>query len=231
MQTRILRSVINVNRLPMNTNQLVIALTKGRILEEVLPLFEQANIVPSEDISKSRKLIFDTNLSNVKIMVIRGSDVPTYVEFGSADIGVVGKDLIMEHGSEGFYEPLDLKIAECRIMTAEPVKAPVRSGRLKVATKFTNIAKQYFAEQGQQIELIKLNGALELAPAMGLADSIVDIVDTGKTLKANGLEAKEVIAHISSRVIVNKASMKIKNSIIRDVLRKLNKALDDKIQN
>ena len=209
----------------MNTNQLVIALTKGRILEEVLPLFEQANIVPSEDISKSRKLIFDTNLSNVKIMVIRGSDVPTYV-----DIGVVGKDLIMEHGSEGFYEPLDLKIAECRIMTAEPVKAPVRSGRLKVATKFTNIAKQYFAEQGQQIELIKLNGALELAPAMGLADSIVDIVDTGKTLKANGLEAKEVIAHISSRVIVNKASMKIKNSIIRDVLRKLNKAIDDKIQ-
>jgi len=230
LQTRILRSVINVNRLPMNTNQLVIALTKGRILEEVLPLFEQANIVPSEDISKSRKLIFDTNLSNVKIMVIRGSDVPTYVEFGSADIGVVGKDLIMEHGSEGFYEPLDLKIAECRIMTAEPVKAPVRSGRLKVATKFTNIAKQYFAEQGQQIELIKLNGALELAPAMGLADSIVDIVDTGKTLKANGLEAKEVIAHISSRVIVNKASMKIKNSIIRDVLRKLNKAIDDKIQ-
>jgi len=214
----------------MNTNQLVIALTKGRILEEVLPLFEQANIVPSEDISKSRKLIFDTNLSNVKIMVIRGSDVPTYVEFGSADIGVVGKDLIMEHGSEGFYEPLDLKIAECRIMTAEPVKAPVRSGRLKVATKFTNITKQYFAEQGQQIELIKLNGALELAPAMGLADSIVDIVDTGKTLKANGLEAKEVIAHISSRVIVNKASMKIKNSIIRDVLRKLNKAIDDKIQ-
>lgn len=230
MQTRILRSVINVNRLPMNTNQLVIALTKGRILEEVLPLFEQANIVPSEDISKSRKLIFDTNLSNVKIMVIRGSDVPTYVEFGSADIGVVGKDLIMEHGSEGFYEPLDLKIAECRIMTAEPVKAPVRSGRLKVATKFTNITKQYFAEQGQQIELIKLNGALELAPAMGLADSIVDIVDTGKTLKANGLEAKEVIAHISSRVIVNKASMKIKNSIIRDMLRKLNKAVDDKIQ-
>jgi ATP phosphoribosyltransferase len=225
-----LRSVINVNRLPMNTNQLVIALTKGRILEEVLPLFEQANIVPSEDISKSRKLIFDTNLSNVKIMVIRGSDVPTYVEFGSADIGVVGKDLIMEHGSEGFYEPLDLKIAECRIMTAEPVKAPVRSGRLKVATKFTNIAKQYFAEQGQQIELIKLDGALELAPAMGLADSIVDIVDTGKTLKANGLEAKEVIAHISSRVIVNKASMKIKNSIIRDVLRKLNKAVADKIQ-
>jgi ATP phosphoribosyltransferase len=231
LQTRKLRSVINVNRLPMNTNQLVIALTKGRILEEVLPLFEQANIVSSEDISKSRKLIFDTNLSNVKIMVIRGSDVPTYVEFGSADIGVVGKDLIMEHGSEGFYEPLDLKIAECRIMTAEPVKAPVRSGRLKVATKFTNIAKQYFAEQGQQIELIKLDGALELAPAMGLADSIVDIVDTGKTLKANGLEAKEVIAHISSRVIVNKASMKIKNSIIRDVLRKLNKAVADKIQN
>lgn len=225
MLTQLLRSVTNINKIPMNTNQLVIALTKGRILEEVLPLFEQANIVPCEDISKSRKLIFDTNLSNVKIMVIRGSDVPTYVEFGSADIGVVGKDLIMEHGSAGFYEPLDLKIAKCRIMTAEPVRESVRSGRLRVATKFTNIAKQYFAEQGQQIELIKLNGALELAPAMGLADSIVDIVDTGKTLKANGLEAKEVIAYISSRVIVNKASMKIKNSIIRDVLGKLSKAV------
>lgn len=211
----------------MNSTQLVIALTKGRILDEVLPLFEQADIVPAEDISKSRKLIFDTNLENVKLMVIRGSDVPTYVEFGSADMGVVGKDLLLEHGDEGFYEPLDLKIAECRLMTAEPLDSNPVQGRLKVATKFTNIAKKYFAEQGKQIDLIKLNGALELAPSMGLADSIVDIVDTGKTLKANGLEPRELIAHVSSRIIVNKASMKIKNALITEILGKLRKAVED----
>lgn len=210
----------------MNSSQLVIALTKGRILEEVLPLFARADILPGEDISKSRKLIFDTNLDNVKLMVIRGSDVPTYVEFGSADMGVVGKDLILEYGSEGFYEPLDLKIARCRLMTAQPVNCQVNQGRLKVATKFTNIAKQYFAEKGQQIELIKLNGALELAPAMGLADAIVDIVDTGNTLRANGLEPRELIADVSSRVIVNKASMKIKNGVIRKILGKLRDAVD-----
>ena len=157
----------------MNSDQLVIALTKGRILDEVLPLFEQAGIVPAEDISKSRKLIFDTNRENVKLMVIRGSDVPTYVEFGSADMGVVGKDLLLEYGDEGFYEPLDLKIAACQMMTAGPVNAKPIEGRLKVATKFTNIAKKYFAKQGRQIDLIKLNGALELAPLMGLADAIV----------------------------------------------------------
>lgn len=210
----------------MKPSHLVIALTKGRILDEVLPLFAQANIVPAEDISQSRKLIFDTNIDNVKLMVIRGSDVPTYVEFGSADMGVVGKDLILEYGSEGFYEPLDLKIAKCRLMTAQPLNAVVGEGRLKVATKFTNIAKRYFAEQGQQIELIKLNGALELAPVMGLADAIVDIVDTGNTLRANGLEPRELIANVSSRVIVNKASMKIKNGIIREILGKLRSAVD-----
>lgn len=214
----------------MNSTQLVIALTKGRILDEVLPLFEQANIVPAEDISKSRKLIFDTNLENVKLMVIRGSDVPTYVEFGSADMGVVGKDLLLEYGDEGFYEPLDLKIAECRLMTAEPVEPAPVQGRLKVATKFTNIAKKYFAEQGKQIELIKLNGALELAPSMGLADAIVDIVDTGKTLKANGLEPKELIAHVSSRIIVNKASMKIKNALIREILGQLREAVESRVE-
>ena len=210
----------------MNSSHLVIALTKGRILEEVLPLFAQADILPIEDISKSRKLIFDTNLANVKLMVIRGSDVPTYVEFGSADMGVVGKDLILEYGSEGFYEPLDLKIAKCRLMTAQPVNGQTSQGRLKIATKFTNIAKQYFAEKGQQIELIKLNGALELAPAMGLADAIVDIVDTGNTLRANGLEPRELITEVSSRVIVNKASMKIKNGVIREILGKLHRAVD-----
>lgn len=209
----------------MTMPNLVIALTKGRILDEVLPLLAQADIVPAEDISLSRKLIFDTNLAHVKLMVIRGSDVPTYVEFGSADIGVVGKDLLLEYGDEAFYEPLDLDIARCRLMTAKLVGRAEPVGRLRVATKFVNIAKRYFAEQGVQIELIKLNGALELAPSMGLADAIVDIVDTGKTLTANGLEAKDFIAHVSSRIIVNKASMKIKNAAIREILDKLSTAV------
>ena len=212
----------------MKPSNLVIALTKGRILEETLPLFAAADIVPMEDITKSRKLLFDTNVETVKLMVIRGSDVPTYVEFGSADMGVAGKDLILEHGSDGFYEPLDLQIAKCRLMTAVPVTDQTDSDGLKVGTKFTNIDKHYFAEQGRQVELIKLNGALELAPSLGLADSIVDIVDTGKTLKANGLEPKDLIADISSRVIVNKASMKIKNAIIRDILSKLSTAVKAK---
>lgn len=209
----------------MTATELVIALTKGRILRETLPLFESAGIRPLEDIEKSRKLLFDTNVDGVKLLLMRGSDVPTYIRFGSADIGVAGKDLILENGSDGFYEPLDLKIATCKMMTAEPVDAPVAVDRLRVATKFTNIAKRFYAERGQQIELIKLNGALELAPSLGLADAIVDIVDTGKTLKANGLVAKDTIADISSRVIVNKASMKIKNAMILDVLAKLRDAV------
>ncbi|HAO87367.1 MAG TPA: ATP phosphoribosyltransferase [Gammaproteobacteria bacterium] len=209
----------------MTATELVIALTKGRILRETLPLFESAGVRPLEDIEKSRKLLFDTNVDGVKLLLMRGSDVPTYVRFGSADIGVAGKDLILENGSDGFYEPLDLKIATCKMMTAEPVDAPVAMDRLRVATKFTNIAKRFYAERGQQIELIKLNGALELAPSLGLADAIVDIVDTGKTLKANGLVAKDTIADISSRVIVNKASMKIKNAMILDVLAKLRDAV------
>ena len=211
----------------MKPANLVIALTKGRILEETLPLFAAANIEPLEDISKSRKLLFDTNHANVKLMVIRGTDVPTYVEFGSADMGVAGKDLILEHGSDGFYEPLDLQIAKCRLMTAEPLVPRNTSDTLKVATKVTNIAKKYFAEQGKQIELIKLNGALELAPALGLADAIVDIVETGNTLAANGMVPKDLIANVSSRVIVNKASMKIKNSIIREILGKLSAAVKE----
>jgi ATP phosphoribosyltransferase len=215
----------------MSQPNLVIALTKGRILEEVLPLFEQAGIVPAEDIFSSRKLIFATNLDHVKLMIIRGSDVPTYVEFGSADMGVVGKDLILEYGGEGFYEPLDLKLATCRLMTAAPEGADLDSlqqsrSRLRVATKFINIARRYFAEQGRQIELIKLNGALELAPSLGLADAIVDIVDSGKTLKANGLEPLDLITEVSSRVIVNKASLKIKNSAIREILGKLKAAVE-----
>ena len=205
--------------------KIVIALTKGRILDEVLPLFEQAGISPLEDINDSRKLIFDTTVPGVQIMVIRGSDVPTYVEFGSADIGVVGKDLLMEHGSEDFYEPLDLKLAKCRLMTAAPVGAAPVHGRMKVATKFANITKRYFAEQGVQIDVIKLNGALELAPSMGLADIIVDIVDSGNTLKANGLEPRALIAPVSSRVIVNKAAMKMKHAEVTGFINELKQAL------
>ncbi len=204
---------------------LIIALTKGRILEETLPLFARAGIVPNESLKKSRKLLFKTNIPNVQFMLLRGSDVATYVEFGSADMGVVGKDLILEHGSEGFYEPLDLGIAQCRLMTAVRSDRKKVSGRISVATKYINIAKEYFANQGKQIELIKLNGALELAPALGLADTIVDIVDTGKTLEANGLEPRDLIANISSRIIVNKAAMKIKHEIVSKLLGQLNTAV------
>ena len=209
----------------VNRTNLIIALTKGRILEETLPLFERAGIVPSESLKKSRKLLFETNIKNVQFMLLRGSDVATYVEFGSADMGVVGRDLILEHGSDGFYEPLDLGIAQCRLMTAVRSDRKITSGRITVATKYVNIAKQYFADQGKQIELIKLNGALELAPALGLADAIVYIVDTGKTLKANGLEPQNLIANISSRVIVNKASMKIKHKIVSEIIGLLSKAV------
>ena len=208
-----------------NKRNLIIALTKGRILEETLPLFERAGIVPNESLKKSRKLLFETNIQNVQFMLLRGSDVATYVEFGSADMGVVGKDLILEHGSQGFYEPLDLRIATCRLMTAVRSDRKKVSGRISVATKYINIAKEYFANQGTQIELIKLNGALELAPALGLADTIVDIVDTGKTLEANGLEPQDLIANISSRIIVNKAAMKIKHGIVSKLLDQLNTAV------
>ena len=214
----------------MSDNQLVIALTKGRILEEVLPLLEKAGVIPAEDIGKSRKLIFDSNLENVRIMVIRGSDVPTYVELGSADIGITGKDILMENGSQGYYEPLDLKLATCRLMTAAPVSSTEMPHRMRVASKFVNIAKQYFSGQGRQVDIIKLNGALELAPIMGLADCIVDIVDTGNTLRANGLEPRELIADVSTRVIVNKASMKIKHDLVQSLLDRLAAAVADQGQ-
>jgi ATP phosphoribosyltransferase len=205
----------------MSHKNLVIALTKGRILDEVLPLLEQAGIVPAEDIFKSRKLIFACNLPNVQLMVIRGSDVPTYVELGSADIGIAGKDMIMEYGSRGFYEPLDLEIACCRLMSAAPVNSLLDSPRLRVASKFVNVAKNYFYEQGRQVDIIKLNGALELAPLMGLCDCIVDVVDTGNTLRANNLEPRDHIADVSTRVIVNRASMKIKHDLVQSLLQRL----------
>jgi ATP phosphoribosyltransferase len=188
--------------------QLTIALTKGRILKETLPLLARAGIEPLEDIASSRRLVFDTSRDGVRLVVIRGSDVPTYVRHGAADVGVVGKDMLLEHGAEGLYEPLDLGIARCRLMTAGPVGWRPGPARIRVATKFTNIARRHFAARGVHAEVIKLYGAMELAPIMNLADLIVDIVDTGNTLRANGMEPLEEIAAISSRLVVNKAAMR-----------------------
>jgi ATP phosphoribosyltransferase len=163
-------------------------------------------------------LIFATSNPDVQLVVLRGSDVPTYVQFGIADLGVSGKDVILEHGGEGFYEPLDLQIARCRLMTAGVAGVPLKEGRIRVATKFVKIARRYYAEQGRQVDVVKLYGAMELAPLMGLADEIVDIVDTGNTLRANGLEARETIAHITSRLIVNKAAMKTKHAEVQAII-------------
>ena len=207
------------------SDTLTIALSKGRILKETLPLIAAAGIEPLEDISKSRKLIFDTTDSRVKLIIIRATDVPTYVQYGGADMGITGKDVLMEHGAEGLYEPLDLKISECRLMTAAKTDAKPVKGRLKVATKFVNLAKQYYARQGIQADIIKLYGAMELAPILGLADEIVDIVDTGNTLKANGLEPRELIHNISSRLVVNRASMKMKHHHIQSIIDQLAEAV------
>lgn len=192
-------------------SQLTIALTKGRILDETLPLLAAAGIEPLENIHRSRKLTFETTSPEVRFLILRGVDVPTYVEFGAADVGVAGKDTLLEHGGQGYYEPLDLNIARCHLMTAGRKGVVPSTGRIKVATKYVNIAKRFYATQGRQVDVIKLYGAMELAPLLNLADEIVDIVDTGNTLRANGLEARETIAAISSRLIVNKASMKLKH--------------------
>ncbi|TVQ68214.1 MAG: ATP phosphoribosyltransferase [Oceanospirillales bacterium] len=209
----------------MNSQQLTIALSKGRILTETLPLLAAADIHPSEDIFSSRKLIFDTNHSNIKLLVIRATDVPTYVEYGGADMGIAGKDVLMEHGGQGLYEPLDLEISCCRLMVAGMKGATPVEGRLRVASKFVNITRDYYARLGMQVDIIKLYGAMELAPIMGLADRIVDIVDTGNTLRANGLEPLEHIAHISSRLVVGQPSMKMKYELIQPIVEKMQAAV------
>ena len=208
------------------SQSLTIALSKGRILDDTLPLLKAAGIELTEDLEKSRKLIFPTTDPNVRLLIVRATDVPTYVEHGAADVGVAGKDVLMEYGSQGLYEPLDLKIARCKLMTAGPVGVPEPTGRLKVATKFVNVARRYYAEQGRQVNVIKLYGSMELAPLVGLADKIIDVVDTGNTLKANGLEAQELIATISSRLIVNKASMKMKHARIKMLIDQLAEAVE-----
>lgn len=209
--------------------QLTIALTKGRILEETLPLLAAAGIAPLEDISKSRKLAFATSMNGVRLLILRGSDVPTYVQFGAADMGVSGKDTLMEHGGDGIYSLVDLGIARCKLMTAAIKGEPEKTGRIKVATKYANIARRFYAEQGRQVDIIKLYGAMELAPIMKLADEIVDIVDTGNTLRANGLEPRVEIANVSSRLIANKASMKMKHKLIQPLTEAISEAVQQRL--
>jgi ATP phosphoribosyltransferase len=207
------------------SDQLTIALSKGRIFKETLPLLAHAGIEPIDDPETSRKLILDTNQPDVKLVIIRASDVPTYVQYGAADLGVAGKDVLMEHGGAGVYEPLDLCIARCRLMVAGRDIQADPIGRLKIATKYVDSTRRYYASKGQQVEIIKLYGSMELAPLVGLADLIVDVVDTGNTLKANGLKPLEHIADISSRLIVNKASMKRKHQRIKSFIEQVSDAV------
>lgn len=204
---------------------LTIALAKGRVLDETLPLLARAGIEPADDLGGSRKLVFATSLADIKLVLIRSADVPTYVQYGAADLGVAGKDVLAEHGGEGLYELVDLKIAPCKMMTAGFADQPMPRGRLKVATKYPRITRQFFLEQGRQVELIKLYGSMELAPAVGLADIIVDLVDTGNTLKANELKPLDHIMDISSRLIVNRASLKMKNQAVKELVGKIEKAV------
>jgi ATP phosphoribosyltransferase len=209
------------------TDLITIALAKGRILKETLPLLERAGIIPEVDMEKSRKLIFKTNHENINLVLIRSADVPTYVQYGAADIGIAGKDVLLEHGGEGLYERIDLHIAPCKLMTAGYAERELPAGRLKVATKYTGITRDYFLKLGRQVELIKLYGSMELAPIVGLADMIVDLVDTGNTLKANGLVPLEFIMDISSRLIINRASLKMKNRAIKQFVEKIEAAVEE----
>jgi ATP phosphoribosyltransferase len=203
---------------------ITIALSKGRIFEQTLPLLAHAGIVPSDDPETSRKLILGTNHPQVKLVIIRATDVPTYVQWGAADLGVAGKDVLLEHGGEGLYEPLDLGIARCRLMVAGVPAASLEGNRLRIATKYVESARRYFAARGQQVEIIKLYGSMELAPLVGLSDLIVDLVESGNTLKANGLVPLQHIADISSRLVVNKAAWKMKHATVMQLLDALREA-------
>ncbi|MFT4718884.1 MAG: ATP phosphoribosyltransferase [Candidatus Azotimanducaceae bacterium] len=203
-------------------DKITIAVTKGdRIVEQQLALLAQIGIVPHDDLSRSRKLVFSTSQNNVELLLLRGSDVATYVEHGIADMGMAGKDVLLEHGEQGYYQPLDLKLGPCRIMVAGLKDEGVLPARLKIATKFVNTAKRYYAGLGIQVDIIRLYGAMELAPVTGLAHRIVDIVETGNTLKANGLVAMEHIVDVSTRLIVNKTAMKIKYDTLQSLIDRL----------
>jgi len=202
---------------------ITIALSRGRILDETLPLLRAAGIVMRDGHATTRKLILETNRRDVKVIIVRASDVPTYVQYGAADLGVAGKDVLHEQGSEGLYQPIDLKIASCRMMVAVPngydyARAVRQGARLKVATKYMQTAREHFAAKGVHVDLIKLYGSMELAPLVGLADAIVDLVSTGNTLKANNLQAVEEIMPVSARLIVNQAALKLKRSAIQPLL-------------
>jgi len=204
---------------------LTIALSKGRILDQTLPLLEKAGLSVSKKELKSRKLILDTNLEDVKVVVIRASDVPVFVQHGAADLGIAGKDVLLEHGADGVFELLDLGISKCRLMVASKENQNLNKSTLKVATKYVKSAKEFFFSKGQQVEVIKLSGALELAPIVGLSDCIVDLVDTGNTLKANNLVPLDLIHNISSRLIVNSAAFNTKHSQINDWIKSIEKNL------
>lgn len=207
----------------MTAETLTIALSKGRIFDETLPLLAAAGIEPVENPEESRKLIIGTNLPNVRLVIVRASDVPTYVQYGAADFGIAGKDVLIEHGGDGLYQPLDLQIAKCRMMVAvrkgfDYATASQPGNRLRVATKYPDIAAEHFAGKGVHVDIIKLYGSMELAPLVGLSDAIVDLVSTGGTLKANNLEAVEHIVDISSRLVVNKAALKVKHALIQPII-------------
>jgi ATP phosphoribosyltransferase len=202
-------------------DKITIAVSKGRIYDEAMPLLAKLDIVPLDDPNKTRKLVLETNQPHIRLLVIRATDVPTYVERGAAELGISGKDVLMEYNGDDLYEPIDLGIAKCSMMLAGLKDAKPITGRPRVVTKYTNITKNYFAELGQQVEIIKLYGSMELGPVLGLSDWIVDLVDTGNTLKANGLVTLEHIADISSRLVVNKAAMKMKNATIKPILDQL----------
>jgi len=209
---------------------ITIALSKGRIFNETEPLLQAAGIVPAENPESSRKLIIGTNRADLRLIVVRASDVPTYVQYGAADLGIAGKDVLLEHGGEGLYQPLDLNIARCRMMVAVAegfdYERAVRQGaRLKVATKYLRVAREHFARKGVHVDLIKLYGSMELAPLVGLADAIVDLVDTGGTLRANNLAAVEEIMPISSRLIINQAALKLKRAALQPLIEAFAKAV------
>lgn len=209
-------------------DNITIAVSKGRIFDEAMPLLASIDIKPKDDPDKSRKLVLETNHANIRLLVIRATDVPTYVERGAAELGIAGKDVLLEYNGDGLYEPLDLGIARCRMMLAGMKNAAPVVDRPRVATKYTNITRNYFARLGQQVEIIKLYGSMELGPVLGLSDWIVDLVDTGNTLKANGLVTLEHIADISSRLIVNKAAMKMKSAQIKPILESLARVVEER---
>ena len=217
----------------MSTSMITLALSKGRIFDETLPLLKAAGIEVSEDPEKSRKLIIGTSKPNVRIVLVRATDVPTYVQHGGADLGVVGRDTLLEHGGQGLYQPLDLQIAKCRMSVAvradfDYAGAVKQGSRIRVATKYTQIARDHFANKGVHVDLIKLYGSMELAPLTGLADAIVDLVSTGSTLKANNLVEVEQIMQISSRLVVNQAALKLKREPIRAIIDAFEAAVGNK---